>query len=253
MPRGICIPGTIFLGNWPKISRPEKVQLRCRVARANGAIDGPYCSPTWPSVFGRRCEQKNTAVKLFLWKKYRSAQEINNEMTCQMVKMVAQYQLGPHVHCVNESPGGCAQFNFPSEAKGAVRAPWTPTATAESLQDGHPGRSVGAEINYTKCQHTGPNFETKISRSPALPCPTATCSRQSAPSSQNSRREDGPMSLPPEALELMSYDPLLGRCRKRRDSVQSLTRHRLQRADPKKAVCSWADISGRRPFRARTL
>jgi hypothetical protein len=24
--------------------------------RANGATDGPYCSPTWPSVFGRRCE-----------------------------------------------------------------------------------------------------------------------------------------------------------------------------------------------------
>jgi hypothetical protein len=50
-------------------------------------------------------------------------------MACQMVKMVAQYQrtctnqLGPHVHCVNESPGGCAQFNFPSEAKEAVRAP----------------------------------------------------------------------------------------------------------------------------------
>ena len=127
------------------------------------------------------------------------------------------------------------------------------TATAESLQDGHPERSVGAEINYTKCQHTGPNFEAKISRSPALSCPTATCSRQSAPSSQNSRREDGPMSLPPEALELMSYDPLLGRCSDRPDSVQSPTRHRLQRADPKKAVYSWADISGRRPFRARTL
>ena len=49
---------------------------------------------------------------------------------CQMVKMVAQYQrtctnqLGPHLHCVNESPGGCAQFNFPSEANEAVRAPW---------------------------------------------------------------------------------------------------------------------------------
>jgi hypothetical protein len=26
------------------------------LARANGAIDGPYCSPTWPSVFGKRCE-----------------------------------------------------------------------------------------------------------------------------------------------------------------------------------------------------
>ena len=28
--RGMCIPGTIFLGNWPKISWPEEVQLRCR-------------------------------------------------------------------------------------------------------------------------------------------------------------------------------------------------------------------------------
>jgi hypothetical protein len=26
------------------------------LARPNGAIDGPYCSPTWSSVFGRRCE-----------------------------------------------------------------------------------------------------------------------------------------------------------------------------------------------------
>jgi hypothetical protein len=26
------------------------------LARANGAIDGPYCSPTRPSVFGKRCE-----------------------------------------------------------------------------------------------------------------------------------------------------------------------------------------------------
>jgi hypothetical protein len=26
------------------------------LARANGAIDGPHSSPTWPSVFGRRCE-----------------------------------------------------------------------------------------------------------------------------------------------------------------------------------------------------
>jgi hypothetical protein len=30
------------------------------------------------------------------------------------------------------------------------------TASAEGLQDGHPGRSVGAEINYTKCQHNWP-------------------------------------------------------------------------------------------------
>jgi hypothetical protein len=100
------------------------------------------------------------------------------------------------------------------------------TATAESLQDGHPERSVGAEINYTKCQHTGPNFEAKFSRSPALSCPTATCSRQSAPFSQNYRREDGPMSLPPEALELMSCGPLLGRCRKRPDSVSARTQKR---------------------------
>jgi hypothetical protein len=62
------------------------------------------------------------------------------------------------------------------------------------------------------------------------------------------------MSFPPGALELMSYGPLLGRCRKPPDFVQSPTRHRLQRADPKKAVCSWADVSsGRRPFRARAL
>jgi hypothetical protein len=26
----MCIPGTIFLGNWPKISWPEKAQLGCR-------------------------------------------------------------------------------------------------------------------------------------------------------------------------------------------------------------------------------
>jgi hypothetical protein len=26
------------------------------VVRTNGAIGGPYCSPTWPSVFRRRCE-----------------------------------------------------------------------------------------------------------------------------------------------------------------------------------------------------
>jgi hypothetical protein len=26
------------------------------LARANGANDGPYCPPIWPSVFGRRCE-----------------------------------------------------------------------------------------------------------------------------------------------------------------------------------------------------
>jgi hypothetical protein len=112
-----------------------------------------------------------------------------------------------------------------------------PLLTAESLQDGHPGRSVGgAEIEYTKCQHTGPSFEAKLSRIPALSCPTATCSRQSVPSSQNSRREDGPVGLPPGALELMSCDPLLVRCSKPRGFVQSPTRHRLQPADPKKAA-----------------
>jgi hypothetical protein len=52
-------------------------------------------------------------------------------MTCHMVKIVAQYertctnQLGPHGHCGNERPGGCAQINSPSEAKEAVRTPWT--------------------------------------------------------------------------------------------------------------------------------
>jgi hypothetical protein len=29
-----------------------------------------------------------------------------------------------HGHSGNERPGGCAQVNFPSEAKEAVRAPW---------------------------------------------------------------------------------------------------------------------------------
>ena len=33
--RGICIPGTMFLGNWPKISWPEKVRLRCRALLLN--------------------------------------------------------------------------------------------------------------------------------------------------------------------------------------------------------------------------
>ena len=79
-------------------------------------------------------------------------------------------------------------------------------ALLQPEREEHEGQWVpndrGAAINYTKCQHTSPSFEAKISRSPALSCPTATCSRQSAPSSQNSRREDGPMSLPPEALEL---------------------------------------------------
>jgi hypothetical protein len=74
---------------------------------------------------------KNTTVVLSLWKKYRSAQKRSTMMACQMVKIVAQYertctnQLGPHGHCGNERPGGCAQINFPSGAKGAVRTPWT--------------------------------------------------------------------------------------------------------------------------------
>jgi hypothetical protein len=50
--------------NWPvcdpRAAPPGDYGLKSgengRLARANGAIDGPYCSPTWPSVFGRRCE-----------------------------------------------------------------------------------------------------------------------------------------------------------------------------------------------------
>ena len=50
--------------NWPacdpRAAPPEEYGLKSgengHLARANGAIDGPYCSPTWPSVFGRRCE-----------------------------------------------------------------------------------------------------------------------------------------------------------------------------------------------------
>jgi hypothetical protein len=50
--------------NWPacdpRATPPEEYGLKSgengHLARANGAIDGPYCSPTWPSVFGRRCE-----------------------------------------------------------------------------------------------------------------------------------------------------------------------------------------------------
>ena len=50
--------------NWPvcdpRAAPPGEYGLKCgengHLARANGAIDGPYCSPTWPSVFGRRCE-----------------------------------------------------------------------------------------------------------------------------------------------------------------------------------------------------
>jgi hypothetical protein len=50
--------------NWPvcdpHAAPPGEYGLKCgengHLARANGAIDGPYCSPTWPSVFERRCE-----------------------------------------------------------------------------------------------------------------------------------------------------------------------------------------------------
>jgi hypothetical protein len=50
--------------NWPacdpRAAPPEEYGLKScengHLARANGAIGGPYCSPTWPSVFGRRCE-----------------------------------------------------------------------------------------------------------------------------------------------------------------------------------------------------
>jgi hypothetical protein len=50
--------------NWPvcdpRAAPPGEYGLKSgengHLARANGAIDGPYYSPTWPSVFGRRCE-----------------------------------------------------------------------------------------------------------------------------------------------------------------------------------------------------
>jgi hypothetical protein len=50
--------------NWPvcdpRAAPPGEYGLKSgengHLARANGAIDGPYCSPTWPSVFDRRCE-----------------------------------------------------------------------------------------------------------------------------------------------------------------------------------------------------
>jgi hypothetical protein len=49
--------------NWPvcdpRAALPGEYGLKSgenwHLARVNGAIDGPYCSPTWPSVFGRRC------------------------------------------------------------------------------------------------------------------------------------------------------------------------------------------------------
>jgi hypothetical protein len=77
------------------------------------------------------------------------------------------------------------------------------TSAAEIPQDGHHrGRSVGARINSANGSHTGPDFEAKFSGSPALPCPTAKHSSKSEPSSQKIRREDQPMGLSPEALEL---------------------------------------------------
>jgi hypothetical protein len=50
--------------NWPvcdpRAAPPGEYGLKSgengHLSRANGAIDGPYCSPTWPSVFGRRYE-----------------------------------------------------------------------------------------------------------------------------------------------------------------------------------------------------
>jgi hypothetical protein len=50
--------------NWPvrdpRAAPPGEYGLKSgengHLARANGASDGPYCSPTWPSVFGRWCE-----------------------------------------------------------------------------------------------------------------------------------------------------------------------------------------------------
>jgi hypothetical protein len=51
----VCDPATRAL----PLPRPGGYGLRSgkngHLARANGAIDGPYCSPTWLSVFGRRC------------------------------------------------------------------------------------------------------------------------------------------------------------------------------------------------------
>jgi hypothetical protein len=44
----------------PRAAPPGEYGLKSgengHLTRANWAIDGPYCSPTWPSVFGRRCE-----------------------------------------------------------------------------------------------------------------------------------------------------------------------------------------------------
>jgi hypothetical protein len=100
---------------------------------------------------------------------------------------------------------------------------------------------------------------TKISRSPALSCPTATCSRQSAPSSQNSRREDGPMRLPPGALELMSCDPLLGRWAVQQKTPRFVCKARLghrlqlQRADAARRGPKKGRILYRIPYRIRTV
>jgi hypothetical protein len=63
-------------------------------------------------------------------------------------------------------------------------------------------RSVGAGIYSASDSHTGVDFEAKFSGSPALSCPTDKHSSKSEPSSQKVRREDQPMSLSPEALEL---------------------------------------------------
>jgi hypothetical protein len=112
------------------------------------------------------------------------------------------------------------QFNFPSEAKGAVRAPWItnclPLLKVFKVLGIPSERTLGAEISYTKCQHTGPSFEVKISRSPALPCPTASRdNRHHLRRIPAAKLEDGPMA---------------------NEFVKSPARHMLQRADPKKAV-----------------
>jgi hypothetical protein len=94
----------------------SKIMRRVRSVpfqRARTAVDGPKPGSTrssqkirpWSCSCGRNIGQRKRSIM----------------MACQMVKMVAQYQrtctnqLGPHLHCVNESPGGCAQFNFPSD------------------------------------------------------------------------------------------------------------------------------------------
>jgi hypothetical protein len=130
-------------------------------------------------------------------------------MACQMVKIVAQYertctnQLGPHGHCGDERPGGCAQINFPSGFQTGCPNAMDQLLLLKLPEMGTTGRPVGAGINSANDSHTGPDFEANFSGSPTLPCPTAKHSSKSEPSSQKIRREDQPMSLSPgAALEL---------------------------------------------------